>query len=89
MVTEYSIIDAKDKLDELLDLSLSNHIPIKITRNNASNGYIISEEDFESMEETRYLLSNSINANHLRKSLSEIEKVKFNSVKDLKREIGI
>ena len=89
MVTEYNYTEVKEDMDKLFDIAETNHIPVKIVRSGSPSVYLISEDDFDSMEETMYLLQNPKNAKHLRKALASKEKVSFNSVEDLRREIGL
>lgn len=89
MVTQYEYTEAKKNLDELLDSADSNHVPIKIIRKKASSGYIISEDDYDSLQETLYLLSNPANAEHLRRSITGKNRVVFDSIEDLKHETGL
>ncbi len=55
-MTTLTASKARARLYRLLDETAKTHEPIQIT-GKRSNGYLISEEDFRSMEETMYLLS--------------------------------
>jgi antitoxin YefM len=48
--------EAQDILQKLLEETASSHEPIQIT-SESSNGVLISEEDWRSIQETLYLLS--------------------------------
>ena len=48
--------EAEKTLQELLEEIATSHEPIQIT-SDASNGILISEEDWRAMQETLYLLS--------------------------------
>lgn len=89
MVTEYDYIDAKENLDKLFDIAEESHMPVKIVRSGGSSAYVISEDDFDSLEETLYLLSSPKNAKQLRKAIASKEVVRFNSIEDLRRDIRI
>ena len=89
MITEYKVAEAKENLDQLLDMANSSHVPIKIIRKKSPSAYVISEEDYDSLEETLYLLSNPANAAYLRRSIKSKKRVRFNSLEDLKHEIGL
>ena len=48
--------EAEKTLQELLEEAATSHEPIQIT-SDASNGILISEEDWRAIQETLYLLS--------------------------------
>jgi antitoxin YefM len=48
--------EAQDILQKLLEETANSHEPIQIT-SESSNGVLISEEDWRSIQETLYLLS--------------------------------
>ena len=50
-----------------------DHTPIIITRKNQRSVVIISLEDYESLEETAYLLRSPRNARRLLESIAELE----------------
>ncbi len=60
-------------MSRVLDKVNDDHEPIVITRQNAKPAVIISLEDFNSYEETYYLMSSPKNANRLNRSIQEIE----------------
>ena len=47
-----------------------------MTRKEGKNMVVISMEDYNSIMETNYLLSNKVNAEHLFKSIEQIKKGK-------------
>lgn len=51
----------------------NDHAPVIITRKNESPVVMMSLEDFQSMEETTYLLRSPANARHLLESIAELE----------------
>ena len=50
-----------------------DHAPIIITRKNEAPVVMMSLEDYQSMEETTYLLRSPANARHLLASIAELE----------------
>ena len=50
-----------------------DHAPIIITRKNEAPVVMMSLEDYQSMEETTYLLRSPANARHLLESIAELE----------------
>ena len=54
-----------------------NHAPIIITRQNQKPVVMMSLEDYNSMEETLYLMSSPKNAQRLRTALVNIENKKY------------
>ena len=66
----------RENLKGFLDKSYDNHEPIIVTRKEGKNMVVISMEDYNSIMETNYLLSNKTNAEHLFKSIEQIKKGK-------------
>ena len=89
MLTEYNYKEAKKNLGNVFNSVVENHIPIKIIQKYGKSVYIISEEDYESIQETFYLLKNPNNAARLLKALGNKDTVSFDSIKELNCEIGI
>jgi len=50
-----------------------DNAPIFVTRQNGSKAVLMSLDDYTSMQETLYLLSNPVNAEILMKSIQEAE----------------
>ncbi|HOV13862.1 MAG TPA: type II toxin-antitoxin system Phd/YefM family antitoxin [Spirochaetota bacterium] len=65
-----------------------NHEPLYIT-GKKNNIVIISEDDWNSYQETLYLLSSPNNANRLINSLNSNDFINFDSIEDLKNEAGL
>ena len=79
-MTTLTASQARAKLYKLLDEAASSHEPIQIT-GKRSNGILVSEDDWRSIQETLYLLSIPGMRESIRKGLkTPIEKCK----KDLK-----
>jgi len=69
--TTYS--DFRQNLKRFLDSTAESHSPLVITRQEGNNMVVMSLEDYNSHMETIYLLSNSKNAEHLKRSMWQIE----------------
>ena len=79
----------REKLKHTLDNVCDTHIPILVTRKKGEDVVILSKSDFESLEETNYLLSSSKNASRLSEALERKSKKRtvFKSIKELDNEI--
>ena len=64
---------ARANLAKTMETVCNNHEPIIITRKRESPVVMISLENFQSMEETAYLLRSPANARHLLESITELE----------------
>lgn len=64
---------ARQNLAATMDKVIDGHDAVIITRQNAGAVVMMSLEDFNSMQETMYLLGNPANADRLRKSVADIE----------------
>mgnify|MGYP001315313141 CR=1 FL=1 len=64
---------AKEHLDRLLHQVIADAEPVIICNDQDEKAVLLSLEEFNSWQETLYLLSNPENAEHLRKSISEGE----------------
>lgn len=76
---------ARENLASTMDRVCFDHDPIIITRNRDQAVVMLSLEDYESLEETAYLLRSPANARRLTKSITEFEKGKGTKkkIKDL------
>ena len=70
----YSAIRAN--LAKAIDSVCQNHDPVIITRKNHNNAVLMSLDDFESWQETVYLLKNPDNAKRLKDSIEQLKKGK-------------
>ena len=67
---------ARESLATTMDQVCSDHDPVVITRNRDQAVVMISLEDYESLQETAYLLRAPANARRLLASLASLEKGK-------------
>lgn len=71
-ITTYTAF--RQHLKSFLDKVLLNHTPLFVTRNNGEDVVVLSKSDYESMQETFYLLKSPANAKRLLEGLEEYEK---------------
>lgn len=87
--------EARGNLKTYLDYVIDNHDPVIITRKNGKEVVMISKEDYESMDETDYLLSTKTNRERLLATIEEEKSdnndgsITFDSIDDLKKHYGI
>ncbi|HEY2582691.1 MAG TPA: type II toxin-antitoxin system prevent-host-death family antitoxin [Mucilaginibacter sp.] len=70
-ITTYT--DFRQRLKSYLDKVRNNHTPLVVTSANAEDVVVLSKSDYESMEETFYLLKSPANASRLLKSIEDYE----------------
>jgi antitoxin YefM len=75
-----SYTSLRKNLSSVLDTVEKDHIPYHIRRKNHKNMILLTEEDYESTQETLYLLSNPINANRIKESIEQAAKAEFTHV---------
>jgi antitoxin YefM len=63
----------RSQLAGTLDRVNEDHKPIIITRQNGKPAVVISLEDFQSYEETAYLMASPTNAARLNQAITEVE----------------
>ncbi len=68
-----TISSAKQNLENLIEQIENDAEPILIMLDEDRKAVLMSESEFNSWQETIYLLSNPANAEHLRKSLAEAD----------------
>jgi antitoxin YefM len=73
---------AKQQLDELIDRVILDAEPTILCNEQGKQAVLMSLDDFNSWQETLYLLSNPANAEHLRKSIEQANSGK-KSVREL------
>jgi len=69
MITTYS--DFRQQLKSWLDKVRNDHTPLFVTNAKGEDVVVLSKSDYESMEETFYLLKNPTNAARLLKGISD------------------
>ena len=78
-VTTYTTF--RQQLKYFLDKVRNDHKPLVVTSINAEDVVVISKADYESMEETFYLLKSPNNATRLMKSIDDFDKGIFSERK--------
>ena len=73
-ITTYS--NFRQNLKGFMDSVLKNRAPLFITRTKGEDVVMLSKEDYESMEETLYLLNSPRNAERLAEGIREYEEGK-------------
>jgi antitoxin YefM len=70
MPTIVSYTDLRANLATYIDEALDSRAPITVTRQGRGNVVIISQEEYEGLEETVHLLKSPANADRLRRSIA-------------------
>lgn len=65
---------ARANLARTMDKVCNDHEPIIITRNGRQSVVLMSLEEYESLEETAYLLRSPKNARRLREAIARLER---------------
>ena len=63
--------DLRQNLKTYMDKVIQDNDPLIITRKNNENVILMSVNEYNSLIETNYLLSNEANAEHLKKSIAQ------------------
>ncbi|MFL6198177.1 MAG: type II toxin-antitoxin system Phd/YefM family antitoxin [Thermoanaerobaculia bacterium] len=71
-----SYTNARANLAKTMDRVCESHEPVIITRSGDTSVVMLSLEDFNSLEETAYLLRSPRNANRLLEAIAELEQGK-------------
>jgi antitoxin YefM len=64
---------ARENLASTMDRVCSDHTPVIITRNRDQSVVMLSLEDYESLEETAYLMRSPANAKRLLEAIHALE----------------
>jgi antitoxin YefM len=67
-----SISDTRANLKAVVDRVIADKAPIAITRQKGEGVVMISQSEWESIEETLYLLGSPANAKHLMEGIAEL-----------------
>ena len=65
--------NTRANLKAIMDQVIADHAPVKITRQKAEGVVMVSESDWESMEETIHLMSSPKNAERLLDAMRGME----------------
>jgi antitoxin YefM len=63
--------DAKQNLEQLIEQTVANAEPTIVCTDKGQRVVFLSLDEFNSWQETLYLLANPANADHLRRSIAE------------------
>ena len=72
-MTSLSFSDARANLKAVMDRAVADRAPITITRRRAEGVVVISQSEWEAIEETLHLLSSPANAKHLMDGIAALE----------------
>lgn len=70
-MTAISFTEVRNNFKAICDEVVSSHEPCIVTRKNNEHVVVLSLEDYNSISETNYLLSNPSNKAHLLQSLEQ------------------
>ncbi len=71
-ITSYA--NFRQHLESFMDSVFRNRAPLFVTRNNGEDMVLISKADYESMQETLFLLSSPENARRLNEGIEQYKK---------------
>jgi antitoxin YefM len=91
MSERVSYSELRRQLKAACDRVCDSHEPLVIERRHGGDVVLLAKEDFESLEETAYLLSSPANARRLLQALESDAKDRatFDSVDELKDALGL
>lgn len=72
-----TVNEAKNDLSRVIERVTANAEPMIICGEGSQKAVLLSLEEFNSWQETLYLLSNPANADHLRQSIAEVREKKI------------
>jgi antitoxin YefM len=73
---DISYSDLRQNLKHTIDAAASTHEPFFITSHNKRKAVLLAYEDYESLEETAYLLKNPLMAKRLLEAVSDVNEGK-------------
>lgn len=68
-----SYSEARENLKSVIDQVVADHAPIAITRQRGEGAVLVSQSDWEAIQETLYLLSSPANARRLIEAVRGLE----------------
>lgn len=77
--------DVRSNFATVMEKVCDNHEPLIVTRSKKRSVIIMSLEDYESIEETNYLLRSPKNAKRLREAIENVEKRNYKERKLLEK----
>ncbi|MDR1366039.1 MAG: type II toxin-antitoxin system prevent-host-death family antitoxin [Holosporales bacterium] len=83
IMKEVSYSEARQNLASILSAVCDNNVPIYIRRKNGQKAVIISAEEYESMDETSYLLRSEANRRYLLESVKQADNEETVSFEEL------
>lgn len=86
MTLEYRITNENENFRKMCEKASDENQIVKIIIDGKKAVYVISEDEFASLEETAHLFRHSANRTNLQQALTSNESVKFDSIEDLRRE---
>ena len=78
-----TVREAKHTLEQLIHLAVQDMEPTIVVTGGGEKAVVISLDQFNSWQETLYLLSSPANAAHLRRSIAEVQAGEVYAVTDL------
>jgi antitoxin YefM len=72
-----SYTSLRKNLSSIMDSIEDNHATFHVTRKDHPNMVMMREDDYNSLNETLYLLSNPVNAKHLQVSIKQVSENDF------------
>lgn len=83
MLGDVTYSDFREHLKDYLDQVCGNSEPLRVTRRGGKRVVVLSEEDFQSLDATAYLLSSPANAKRLKSALKSKKGTKYKNAKEL------
>jgi antitoxin YefM len=80
---EVSYSEARQNLSSILSAVCEDNVPVYVTRKNGQRAVIISADEYESMDETAYLLRTEANKQHLLESIKQADSRETISLEEL------
>jgi antitoxin YefM len=68
-----SVTDFRKNIAAMMDEVADDHVPLIVTRSGKDNVVVVSQRDWDGMQETLYLMSSPANAKRLLRSIEELK----------------